>query len=124
MSLRSIERGVVSLVAAHSIIVGIVLLAVPEWAAEFGGWGRSVSPFFVRQGGAFHLVVGVGYLMEYFRHGTVRLLVTAKTVATIFLGMTWINDPAGAWAVLPAGIGDALMGLVTFLLHRSVRRTA
>ena len=108
--------------ALHSIGVAIVLVGVPKWAADFGGWGDVDTVFFIRQGGAFHLVVALGYLYEYFRHGTVRLLLTAKYVAAVFLGLSWLFDLTGPWAVPLAGPADGLMAIAVVLVRRGARR--
>ncbi|RLE24184.1 MAG: hypothetical protein DRJ65_10430 [Acidobacteria bacterium] len=116
------ERWLVALVAFHSAVVGVVLLTVPRWAASFGGWGELDTLFFVRQGGIFHVVVAAGYLMEYFRHRTVGLLLTAKTLATVFLILSWLADLSGAWALPFAALGDGLMAVMVLLAHRRAGR--
>ncbi len=121
---RSLERWLVVLVALHSVVVGVVLLGAPRWAAVLGGWGEVDTVFFIRQGGAFHLVVAAGYLMEYFRHRTVGLLLTAKALATVFLVFSWLADLSGAWALPFAALGDGLMAVLVLLVHRRVGRTS
>lgn len=118
------ERWLVILVALHSSVVGVILLGAPRWAASIGGWGELDTVFFVRQGGAFHIVVAAGYLMEYFRHRTVSLLLTAKTLATVFLVLSWLADLAGPWALPFAALGDGLMAVLVFLAHRRADRTS
>ena len=124
MDRRFFERWLVVLVALHSLAVGAVLLGIPRWAAALGGWGDVDTLFFIRQGGIFHVVVAAGYLMEYLRHQTVRLLLTAKTMATVFLVLSWLADPLSAWALPFAALGDGLMGLLVFLVHRRGARTS
>lgn len=118
MGKTSLEQWLVVLVALHSAVVGIVLLGAPRWAAEIGGWGDVDAVFFIRQGGAFHIVVAIGYLVEYFRHRTVSLLLTAKTLATIFLVFSWLADVSGPWALPFAALGDGLMAIGVFWAHR------
>lgn len=118
----SLERCLIVLVALHSAIVGIILLGFPSWAAEFGGWGNINDVFFIRQGGAFHIVVAIGYVMEYFRHRTVSLLLTAKTLATFFLVFSWLVDLSGAWALPLAALGDGLMAVVVLWVHRGAKK--
>ncbi len=120
----SLERLLVVLVALHSLAVGVVLLGAPRWAAALGGWGEVDTVFFIRQGGAFHFVVAIGYLIEYFRHRTVGLLLTAKTFATVFLVFSWLADLSGPWALPFAALGDALMAVLVLLVHRRVGRTS
>ncbi len=124
MDRKFLERWLVVLVALHSAVVGVVLLGAPGWAAAFGGWGDIDTVFFIRQGGAFHIVVAIGYLMEYFRHRTVSLLLTAKTLATVFLVFSWLADLSGAWALPFAALGDGLMAVLVFLVHQRAARTS
>ena len=119
-----LERVLVTLIALHSFCVGVILCGFPHWAAEFGGWGDLDSLFFVRQGGAFHLVVAAGYLMEYWKLRTVRLLLVAKSVGTVFLILSWLFDQSGPWAVPFAALGDGLMGLSVWWISRRVDRTS
>ncbi len=120
MDWRKIEWWVVVLVALHSFAVGLVLIVFSRWAAAFGGWGDADLVFFVRQGGAFHLVVATGYIMEYFRHRTVHLLLFAKSIGVIFLTLSWLADMGGAWAVPFSALGDAAMFFVIWWVHRKV----
>lgn len=124
MDPRFLERWLVVLVALHSAVVGVILLGAPGWAASIGGWGEIDTVFFIRQGGAFHIVVAAGYLMEYFRHRTVSLLLTAKGLATVFLVLSWLADLSGPWALPFAALGDCLMGVLVLGVHRRAGRTS
>ena len=106
----TIERWLVFLVAIHSLAVGALLLALPRWSAAFGGWGEVEPLFFVRQAGVFHLVVAVGYLLEYRRRRGVTLLLLAKSVAVVFLLAHTLTGNA-PWAVPLSAAGDALQRL-------------
>jgi len=114
----SVERWLVHLVALHSLAVGAMLLAAPAWAARFGGWDHVAPLFFTRQAGAFHFVVVVGYLGEYWRYGGVRLLVATKAMATLFLAAVWLAGES-AWSVPFSAAGDAAMGLAVAFAHRA-----
>lgn len=114
----SLEASVVTLVALHSLGVGLVLLLAPQWALRLGGWEPTDHLFFVRQGGAFHLVVALGYALEYRQRRSTDFLVGAKSVAVIFLfTLTLIGDVPPA--VPLAGAGDLVMLAVVLLLRRS-----
>lgn len=113
----ALERWLVILIALHSLIVGVILLFTPEWILDFGGWDEAAESFFVRQGGAFHIVVAAGYLIEYFRHRTINLLLVAKSVAVVFLfGMVLTGE--GTLAVVLSALGDGAMLVVTWYAHR------
>lgn len=115
-----VERWLVPLVALHTLAVGAVLLFATEWGLRFGGWSIAPPPFFPRQGGAFHLVAGFAYLWEYYRHGTVNVMLFAKSVATVFL----ISQSFGAdvpWLVPLSAASDAAMGIAVAWVRWRVR---
>lgn len=115
------ERVLIILISLHSIIVGIMLLFFSEWAVRFAGWAGAEPVFFIRQAGAFHFVLASGYLVEYFRHRSISLLLIAKTTAFVFLigGSLLAASP---WAVWFSGLADGAMALTAFLVHRAVKR--
>jgi hypothetical protein len=115
------ERVLVILVVLHTLAVGLALMAVPEWALRFGGWERVSPLFFPCQAGVFHLVLALGYLLEYCRHGSVTFLVGAKTIAFVFL-ITAALIGGVPWIVPFSGVTDGLMGLVVWLVHARVVR--
>lgn len=109
--------GLVVAIALHSAAVGAALVLATDWSTRFGGWGEATPRFFVRQFGVFHFVVAATYLVEYFRYGGVRILLTAKAIAVAsLLDATWRFG--GPWAVPFAAAGDALMGLAVWWLAR------
>jgi hypothetical protein len=110
------------LVALHSYAVGLGLLLAPGLAVTIGGFPEPETLFFMHQGGVFHLVVATGYLIEYRRSGTATLLVFAKTVATVFLGLSWLLPPEAPWLIGVSALGDGAMGAVAWWLSR--RRTS
>ena len=106
------------LIALHSLGVGVALMAFTDWSVAFGGWGRAEPRFFVRQAGVFHVVVAVGYLLEYFRSRGVGLLLLAKSGAVVFLLVTtWLGREV-AWAVPLSAVADGLMAAVVLWVHR------
>ena len=115
-----IERLLVLLVALHSYAVGAILLFLPSLPLQWGGWDASAADFFVRQGGAFHVVLATIYLIDYRRRGSVTSLVVAKSMATVFLtAMILIGNDS--WLVWLAMIGDAGMGASVYALRRLAR---
>ncbi len=122
LSWPALEKLGIILVALHSLLVGALLLLIPEWTLNFAGWQPMDDLFFIRQSGAFHFVVAAGYLIEYWRHGTINLLVIAKSTAVIFL---LVLSPWGeAWSVPFSGITDGMMLVGMFVIHRQVTKTA
>jgi hypothetical protein len=114
-----VEPWLVAAVALHSVAVGLGLLAAPGWALRFGGWEAAAGGtlFFVRQGGAFHLAVATGYLLEYAHHRGVVLLCCTKALATVFLATMTLAEP-GAWVVPFSALADASMGVAVLAVHR------
>jgi hypothetical protein len=111
-------RPYVWLVALHSYGVGLGLLVMPGLAVTVGGFPEPSTLFFMHQGGVFHLVMATAYLMEYERYGTVNLMLMAKSVATVFLTLSWLLTPDGSWVVGVSALGDASMGALAWWLSR------
>lgn len=116
-----LERWLIILIVLHSFACGIGLLTANPDIIRFAGWSEMGPVFFPHQGGVFHFVLGICYLIEYFHYRGVILLVTAKFVATVFLlGSVALGEQA--WAVLASGILDGLMLLAVLILHWLVVR--
>jgi hypothetical protein len=113
------ETILVQLIALHSTMVGAMFLLAPQWTMRFAGW-ESIEPvFFAYQAGIFHVVLAAAYLLEHRRYGGVSILITAKTIAFVFLITATILSSI-PWAVWTSGILDGLMGLVVWWVHRRV----
>ena len=100
------------LIAIHSFIVAIVLIVSTPDIFRFFGFD-AVSGFFSFQGGVFHLVMVVAYIMSAINLKQESLMVwfciAAKMLATVFLVLYFfICEPI--WVVLLSGLGDFLMG--------------
>jgi len=113
------ERCLIYLIALHSIIIGAMLLLVPDWAMRFAGW-EGISPlFFAHQAGVFHFVLAAGYVVEIRKCRAVHLLLIAKTTAFVFL-LTAAVFGDTPWAVTFSGVLDGIMALVVLWVHRRV----
>ncbi len=117
---RDLERWLVALIAAHSVVVGLALLLVPRFAVTFGGWPGADPIFFIRQAGVFHFVLATGYLVEHAQTRGVILLLCAKSVAVVFLLGYWIVMPV-PWIVPFSGFADGAMGLAVVALRRYLK---
>jgi len=122
LDLERIERALVVLIALHSFVVGLFLVAAPEWGARFGGFGAVTPLFFARQAGAFHFVAATAYLVEHFRYRGVLLLVITKSVAVVFLLATSVLDSV-PWLVPLSGLADGAMCLAVVFLRRARGRS-
>jgi hypothetical protein len=114
-----IEKWLIVLIALHSFAVGSGLLWANPEIMKFAGWPETGPLFFPHQGGVFHLVLGICYLIEYFRYRGLTMLVTAKVIATVFLiGSVILGEKA--WVVLFSGIADGLMAIAVLVVHSMV----
>lgn len=105
-----------ALVALHSVAVGVALTFFPRWSLAFGGFDAAAPLFFVRQGGAFHLVMGIAYLAQHLATGRLTLVVFAKSCGTVFLLATLAGGGV-PWAIPAAAAGDALMAAAALGFH-------
>lgn len=117
---RRIERTLIVLIAIHSYAVGLALMFLTRWGTHLGGWPHVEPLFFARQAGVFHLLIATAYLLEYFRNGTVTLLVLAKISAVVFLVAMMRVEPA-PWAVPASALADGLMAVVVLAVRRRAR---
>ena len=116
---------VLVLVAIHTLAFGLTLIAQPAVLMKFAGFNPDCDHFFPTQGGVFHLIMFVVYLMgasniEKYHHFIV-LSIFVKAVATFFL-MMYCFTAEFKWVVFLSGIGDSVMGLMIFLALRHYLR--
>jgi hypothetical protein len=115
----TIERLLIILIALHSFACGAGLLWANPEIMKFAGWPDTGPLFFPHQGGIFHFVLGICYMIEYFHYRGVLMLVTAKVIATVFLiGSFALGEKA--WVVLFSGIADGLMAIAVLVVHAMV----
>ena len=108
---------VLGLVAIHSLVMGLTLIAQPAVLLEFAGFSPDCEHFFPAQGGVFHLLMFVVYLMgathieKY--HYFIVFSIFVKAVATFFLTIFCFTVEF-KWIVFSSGIADCVMGLMIF----------
>ena len=108
---------VLGLVAIHSLVMGLTLIAQPPVLMEFAGFSPDCERFFPAQGGVFHLLMFVVYLMgatnteKYYCFIVFSIFV--KAVATFFLTI-YCFAVEFKWIVFLSGIADCVMGLMIF----------
>ena len=116
--LAALEPWLVSLIAAHTVGVGVMLMFAPVWSCTvFGGWPALGPLFFPRQSGIFHFVLAFAYLLEYFRYRGVTIMVVAKSLAVVFLLACAALDSV-PWVVPFSAVTDGLMGLTVIAVRR------
>ena len=117
---KKLEQWGVVLVALHSFLVCSLMVFFPQWMLKFAGWKNVDYVFFIKQSGAFHFVVAMGYLLEYWRYRSIGLLVIAKSTAVVFL--LALSPWADAWAISFSGITDGLMLVGMVVVHLMAKR--
>ena len=116
ISIVVLERWLIILIALHSFAVGGGLIWANPEVLKFAGWVEQGPVFFPHQGGVFHIVLGICYLVEYFHYRGIILLIIAKSIATVFLiGSVALGEPA--WVVLFSGVVDGLMAVAVLIVH-------
>ena len=116
------------LIAIHSIGFGIALVILPIPVIEFFGFHLE-EKFFAVQGGIFHIVVSLAYIMAALDLENSKKLIllscTAKFMATLFL-LSYYLFVSPIFMVVFSGIADFLMGLailLTYLLYEKTKDT-
>jgi CBS domain containing-hemolysin-like protein len=105
------------LVAFHSLVMGLILILQPSVLMQFAGFGSDCGHFFPAQGGVFHLLIFVVYLMGAIHiekyHYFIVFSIFVKAVATFFLTI-YCFAVEFKWVILLSGIADGMMGLMIF----------
>ncbi|MCX6251139.1 MAG: hypothetical protein NTX61_10350 [Bacteroidetes bacterium] len=112
------------LIALHSIGFGISLIVLPISVIEYFGFDLQ-EKFFAVQGGVFHIVVSLAYIMAALDLAHSRKLIilscTAKFMATIFL-LSYFFFGRPIFMVIFSGFADFLMGLAILLLYLQYKK--
>lgn len=112
------------LMALHSIAVGIGLIVIPSSALEFLGFNGEAERFFSTQGGVFHILMAIGYLLAASKlknnEPLIIFSVIVKFGATLFLLIYYLLVES-IILLLFSCVSDFIMGLVIFLLHKKLK---
>lgn len=108
---------ILCLIAAHSFVMGLILITQPAVFMELAGCTGDYERFFPAQGGVFHLLMSVAYLMgainvEKYHHFIV-FSIFVKAVAAFFL-IFYCFAVEFKWIVLLSGIADGMMGFLIY----------
>lgn len=114
------------LIALHSIGFGLALLTFPcRWIELFGF--QLEEKFFADQGGVFHLIISLVYIMAardpVNSKPFVILACVTKFTAAVFLFSYFLFDRA-ILMVMFSGVGDFMMGLVILLTYLNYRKNS
>lgn len=106
-------------VAAHSIIVGIILIVQTPVLIKMIGFKAIHEPFFPCQGGVFHLVIAIAYIYgavdTHKNRNMIIYGVIVKITATLFL-FSYYYVFERLWIIFLSGMMDFFMGAVTWCL--------
>lgn len=106
------------LTACHSFLMGIALIAQPPTIMAIVGFSRLGERFFPAQGGVFHIVMGIAYVLGAVNtekyHELIFFAIIVKAAATLFL-MLYCFAVEFKWIILLSGIGDCIMGLAILI---------
>ena len=106
------------LVAIHSIIMGLALITQPVILMEWSGFRSGYERFFPAQGGVFHLLMAVAYVMGAMNskkyHYLIVFSIIVKVVATTFL-LIYCFMVEFKWTILIFGLVDGVMGAMIFI---------
>jgi hypothetical protein len=113
------------LVAIHSFCFGVSLIVLPIPVIEYFGF-QLTEKFFAVQGGVFHIVVSLAYVMAALDLDHARKLIilscSAKFMATLFL-LSYYFFVKHIFMVVFSGVADFLMGLAILTLYLLFLRT-
>ena len=106
------------LIAIHSFCVGVGLIIRPAELMQLFGFGVCYERFFPTQGGVFHIVMVVAYLMAAYNvdenHSLIIFSIIVKIMATVFL-FTYFIAVEKIWLVLASGLSDGIMGIAIYV---------
>jgi hypothetical protein len=113
-------RVFLKLVAVHSLLVGIGLIFMPSNLMAYLGFNPCTERFFPTQGGVFHIIMAVAYLMgssKYKKyHCMISFSIIVKLSATIFL-LVYFLFIKQSIVILFSFITDGLMGVIIWRLN-------
>lgn len=105
-------------VAAHSIFMGLALIAQPAFLMEWSGFKSGYERFFPAQGGVFHLLMAAAYSLGAINpqkyHFLIVFSVLVKAAATIFL-FVYCFAVEFKWIILVSGVSDGVMGTAIYI---------
>jgi len=112
------------LVGIHSFVVGLLLIIRPDNVFSFFGFNMVNEPFFPFQGGIFHIIMSIGYILGALNpdrfSGLIIFSIIVKISAAVLLTFYFFIT-GSALIILLSGIADGLMGLFIYLIYKHER---
>lgn len=110
-------------VTAHSMAVGVGLLLLPSSVLEVFGYRPISEPFFLKQGGIFHVAMCLVYgsaARDPLKNAIcVRLTVAVKLIAAVFLSLYFLFGAPILTVILAAGADLGMAVLVAWAAARA-----
>jgi len=101
-------RWLILLIAAHSLILGCLMLFIPNLMLLACGFEQQTPPFFPAQTGLFLMILGACYLASLRMPQLILVILISKAAALAFLvtfGLL-LGGPLSIWL---AAVGDGAM---------------
>ncbi|MCF7823170.1 MAG: hypothetical protein K9N35_03270 [Candidatus Marinimicrobia bacterium] len=118
-------RLALQLIAVHSFAVGVGLIVLPFGTLSWLGFTVDPYRFFSTQGGVFHIVMSVAYILAsrelMHSRSLVVFIIIAKWAAFLFLSLYFLFSEMVPVIALSA-IGDGLMGLIVLFFYLELDR--
>ena len=115
--MKKILIAILWIISIHSLLVGFVLIASPEWLFNFLSFKPSGN-FFPVQGGVFYIVMAIVYALAACNVNKYKSLVifsiSAKFITAIFL-FIYFSFAEHIWSILVFAITDGLLGLALLI---------
>jgi hypothetical protein len=98
--------------------MGLALIIQPDILMEWSGFRSEYEHFFPAQGGVFHLLMAVAYIMGAINskkyHYLIVFSIIVKAAATTFL-IVYCITVEFKWTILIFGFVDGVMGAMIFI---------
>lgn len=108
------------IIAFHSLCVGVGLIIAPSELLEYLGYSMCTERFFPTQGGVFHIIMTIGYIMGAIKYpesyDLIIFTIVVKFSATVFLIIYFIAIKQ-TLLILFSGMTDGLMGIIVYRLY-------
>ncbi len=106
------------LIALHSFCVGVGLIVLPFGVLSWFGFTVDPYRFFSTQGGVFHVVMSIAYILAarnpLHEKSLVLLIILAKWIAFFFLGFYFLFAEMVPVIAISA-VTDGFMGLIVMV---------
>lgn len=114
----SLFRLLLQLIAVHSFFVGLALIVLPFGALSWFGFTVDPYRFFSTQGGVFHVVMSIAYLLAarnpLREKSLILFIILAKWIAFFFLAFYFLFSEMVPVIAISA-VSDGLMGLLVMM---------